>query len=175
MDSRELREQELKQASQQCFATLSHIVNTLKKPQIERQIVLRDAAMRPKPRPEQGPKAFHGIDMHCVKALPVVIPSVFPLAMPDALRLVAPLCQATLEVVFVCVHARTRCYRCVEQRLDRHVLDVFQPANTHVTPTLDPPENRRLLGVERPAPACALETPAPSTPPFFLTASGVPF
>ena len=44
-----------------------------------------------------------------------------------------------------------------------------QHPHDHVTTTLDHPKDRRLLGVECPAPAFALEPSAPAAPPFFTT------
>ncbi len=49
MRSRELREQELEQGSQQRFPSSSHVMHKLKEAQIQGYIGLCDASMRVKP------------------------------------------------------------------------------------------------------------------------------
>src|SRR4029434_6381013 len=112
--------------------------------------------------------------MHFIKAIGVVISGIFTTAMADALMLVTPLVQTAIDVVLICVHTRARRNRRLDQRLDRHLLDVFQHPNDDITATLDHPENRRLLGGKRAPSPLALEPSAPSAPPFFATSSGLP-
>jgi hypothetical protein len=130
--------------------------------------------MRAEPRSQQGPKPFHRVHVHCMKAITVVIPSVFPTAMTDACMLVTPLLQTAVEVVFIRVYTRAWCHRRLDERLDRDLLDVCQPPDHHVSIPLNHPEDRRLLRGECAPAALALEPSAPSTPPFFFTVSGLP-
>jgi hypothetical protein len=131
--------------------------------------------MRAEPRSQQGPKPFHRVHVHFMKAITVVIPRVFPPAMTDTLMRITPLVQAAVDVVFICVHTRPRCNRGVDQRLERPLVDVFQHPNDHVTTALDHPEDRGLLRSECAASTLAFEPPAPSTPPFFSTTLGFPW
>src|SRR6266571_5253766 len=64
--------------------------------------------MRAKPRSQQGPKAFHGVDVYFMKAITVIIPSIFATAVTDARMRIAPLFQATINVVLIRVNTGTR-------------------------------------------------------------------
>jgi hypothetical protein len=124
--------------------------------------------MRTEPRAQQRPKPFHRVYVHFMKAISVVIPCVFTSAMTDTLMRIAPLSQAAVDAVFICVHTRIRGNRGLDQRLDRPLLDVFQQPNNHVTTALDHPEDRGLLRGACTASPLTLEPSAPSTPPFFV-------
>src|SRR5215211_1538636 len=128
--------------------------------------------MRAKPRPQQGPKAFHGVDVYFMKAIPVVIPCIFPSAVTDAFMRIAPLFQAAINIVLIGVNTSTRRNRRLDQGLDRPLLDVCQHSNDHLATALDHPEDRRLLRGEGAAAAFPLKASAPATPPFFTTSSG---
>ena len=82
--------------------------------------------MRAKPRPQQGPKAFHGVDVYCMKAIPVVIPCIFPSAVTDAFMRIAPLFQAAINIVLIGINTSTRRNRRLDQGLDRPLLDDAQ-------------------------------------------------
>src|SRR5512132_216200 len=130
--------------------------------------------MRAQPRAQQGPKALHRIHVHFMKAIAVVIPRVFALAVTDAFMRIAPLSQAAINIVLIRVNTGTRRNRRLDQWLDRPLLDVFQHPNDHLTTTLDHPEDRGLLRGEGAAAAFPLEASAPAAPPFFTTSSGFP-
>jgi hypothetical protein len=127
-----------------------------------------------KPRSQQGPKAFHRLHVHFVKAIAVIISCLFPTAMTHTLMRIAPLCQTAVDVVFIRVHTRARGHRRLDERLDGPLLDVFLQANDHLSTALNHAEDRRFLGCECPSPALALEPPAPAASPFFATSSGFP-
>ena len=112
--------------------------------------------------------------MHFLKAIAVVIPSLFTTTVTDTFMLVAPRPPAVRDGVCRGIHARTRSDRGLEQRFARDLLNVFQPPAHHVSTPLDHPEDRRLLRCERAPSALALEPSAPSAPPFFATSSGFP-
>src|SRR5712691_3166552 len=124
--------------------------------------------MRAKPRSQQGPKAFHGVDVYFMKAITVIIPSIFATAVTDAFMLIAPLFQAAINVVLIRVNTGTRRNRRLDEWLDRSLLDVFQHPNHHLSTALDHPEDRGLLRCEGAASAFALESSAPAAPPFFF-------
>src|SRR4030095_3511938 len=112
--------------------------------------------------------------MHFIHTITVIIAGIFTTAMADALMLVTPLVQTAIDVVLICVHTCARCNCRSDQRLARHLLDVFQPPDEIIAATLDHPENRRLPGGKRAPSPLALEPSAPSAPPFFATSSGLP-
>jgi hypothetical protein len=174
MDSGDLCEQQLKQGSQQRFAALSYVMHKRKEAQRQRSIVLRDAAMRAKPRAEQRPKALHRVDVHLMQAIAIIVPRIFAAAMTHTGMLVAPLLHAAVNVVCIRVHRRAGGTCRSEQRFDRRWLDVCQPPHDHLTTTLEHPKDRGLLCGERPTSALTLEPSAPSSPPLFTTCSGLP-
>ena len=109
-----------------------------------------------------------------MKAIAVVIPSIFTTTVTDTFMLVAPRSQAGLDVVFIGIHASTRSDGGLDQWFDRDLLNVFQHPNNYISTTLDHPEDRWLLRFARAPSARALEPPAPSAAPFFATSSGFP-
>src|SRR3954465_2578274 len=60
-----------------------HVVHELEEPQVERQLLLRDPAMRPQPAPQQRPEALHGVDVHLAGPIPVVVTGELPRRMAD--------------------------------------------------------------------------------------------
>ena len=112
--------------------------------------------------------------MPCMKAITVILSSLFATAMTDTLLPVAPLLQTTIDVVCIRVHTRAWGNCGVDERCDGDLLDVCQHPHHHRSTALDHPEDRRLFGVER-APSPRAPAPsAPSVAPCFATASGLP-
>src|SRR3954451_15195491 len=52
------------------------VVDDLEEGEIERQLLLRDAAVRPEPGAQQRPDPFHGVDVDLAEAVPVVVPCI---------------------------------------------------------------------------------------------------
>ena len=112
--------------------------------------------------------------LHFMKAITVLILSIFATAVTDTCMRIAPLFQAAINVVvLIRVNTGTWCNGRLDQWFDRSLLDVFQHPNHHLSTTLDHPEDRWLLRGERAASAF-LESSAPAAPPFFSTLSGFP-
>lgn len=109
-----------------------------------------------------------------MKAIAVIIPCLCTTAMTDALMPIAPRLQAAVDGVGIRVDTRAWGNRPFDQRLDRPLWHVCQPPNDDLAPTLDHPEDRRLLRGEGPAATFPLEASAPAAPPLFLTSSGCP-
>jgi hypothetical protein len=84
--------------------------------------------MRAQPWSQQGPKAFHGVDVHCMKAISVPIPRVFAPAVTDACMRIALLFQVAINSVCIRVHTRAWGNRRLDQWLDGPLLDVIEPA-----------------------------------------------
>src|SRR2546422_11430578 len=116
--------------------------------------------MRAKPRSQQGPKAFHGVDVYFMKAITVIIPSIFATAVTDACMRIAPRFQAAIHVVLIRVHPGTWRHRRLAQWFDRPLLDVCQHPHHHRATTLDHPEDRWLLRGECAASAFPFEASA---------------
>jgi hypothetical protein len=66
-------------------------VRELKEPQIQRQLLLRDASMAAEPIPQQGPESLQRIDVDLAEAFPVVIPGEFVRTMGNGVLSVSPL------------------------------------------------------------------------------------
>ena len=64
-------------------------MNELEEAEIERQLLLRDAAMRPQPGSQQRPEALEGVDVDLAEAIAVLVPGVFTSTMTDGLVAVA--------------------------------------------------------------------------------------
>jgi len=90
------------------FSSFSHIVNEFEKAQIKWKFLLREPPMRSQPRAEQGPKTFHGIDMHFMKSILILISGIFAFAMANHLMLIAPFFQSSINVIFVGINERVR-------------------------------------------------------------------
>jgi hypothetical protein len=60
LDSRVLADQQPNERAQQRFASLSHVVNELKEPQVEREFLLGNAPMRTQPTAQQRPVTVDG-------------------------------------------------------------------------------------------------------------------
>jgi hypothetical protein len=130
--------------------------------------------MRAQPRAQQGPKTFHGVDVHFMQAIAIIIPRIFPPAVTDGFMRIAPLFQAALDGIFIRVHTGPRRNRRLDQGLDGPLLDVCQHPNHDLATALNHAEDRGLLRSQGAAAALPLEASTPAAPPFFTTASGFP-
>src|SRR3954453_17078988 len=70
-------------------AAAAGVVHELEESEVERQLLLRDAAVRPQPGAQQRPDPLHGVDVHLAEAVAVVIPSVLAPRVADRLVPVA--------------------------------------------------------------------------------------
>jgi hypothetical protein len=68
-----------------------------------------------------------------MKAVTIIIPSVFLIAVTDAFMLVTSLLQVALDIIFIGVDTGTLCNRRFNEWFDRHLLDVGQHPNDHLT------------------------------------------
>src|SRR5215212_10692255 len=64
--------------SEQGFAAAAEVVHDLEEAEVERQLVLRDAPVRPQPGAQQRPEAFHGVDVDLAVAVAVLVAGVSP-------------------------------------------------------------------------------------------------
>ena len=104
-------------------------MHELKEAQVQRQLLLREAAMRSQPGTEQRPKALHRVDMNFMEAIPVLVAGVFTPAMTHRMMIKPPLLQRVIDGLFIGMDARSR----RDERLD-------QGANRGLPDFLDPPD-----------------------------------
>src|SRR3712207_6954037 len=71
------RHQGGEEGSEQGFAAAPGVVHELEEAEVERQLVLRDAPVRPQPGAQHRPEAFHGVDVDLAVAVAVLVPGVF--------------------------------------------------------------------------------------------------
>src|SRR3954462_12851047 len=87
--------------SEEGFAAAPGVVHELEESEVERQLVLRDAAVRAEPGAQQGPRPLHGVDVDLAEAVAILVAGVLPASVADGLVLVAPGWQAGIDVVLV--------------------------------------------------------------------------
>ena len=94
--------------AEQGFAAAAGVVHVLEEAEIERQLLLRDAAVWSEPRTQQGPEAFQRVDMDFAEAVPILIAGVLTARMADRLVSVAPALQTSVDVALVGVDEGAR-------------------------------------------------------------------
>jgi hypothetical protein len=109
-----------------------------------------------------------------MKAIPLIIPRVFPPAVTDAFMRRAPLCPAALEGLCIRVNPGPQRNRRLDEGLEGPVWDMCQPPHHDRATTREHPEDRRLLCRKGAPAALPPQASAPAMPPFFTTASGLP-
>src|ERR671933_1539860 len=78
------------EGSEQGFAASARVVHELEEAEVERQLVLRDAAVRAQPGAQQRPEALDGVDVHLAEAITVLVARVLAVGMADRLVPVTP-------------------------------------------------------------------------------------
>src|SRR3954454_22896593 len=87
-------------------ASAPGVVHDLEEGEVERQLLLRDAAVRPQPGAQQRPDALHRVDVDLAEAVAVVIARVLAPGVAQGLVPVAPVVQPGVDVVLVGVDQR---------------------------------------------------------------------
>lgn len=126
-------------------------MHELKETQVERQFLLRNAAMRSQPGAQQRLEALGGVHMNLMETTPIVIVGVFAPAMTHSMVVETSFRQPVVNVVFVGVHSGSGRDELRDQRLDRHLLDVLQHPDHDRPAALDHPEDRRFFAFQGPA------------------------
>ena len=112
--------------------------------------------------------------MDFTKAVAIVITSIFTRTVADTFVIIAPFLQAAVDVILVGLDQGTWGNRGLHQRLDGHLLDIFQHSNDNGSAAFDHAEDGRFLAFESPASRCAFESSPSTGAPFFATSSGCP-
>ncbi len=114
------------EGAEQGLATSACVVDELEEAEVERQLFLRDAPMRAQPGAQQQPEAFHRVDVHLAKAVPILVAGILAAPMADGLVPVAPGWQAGVDAILVRVDKGARGDRGGDDWLDRPLLHVGQ-------------------------------------------------
>src|SRR5947209_6899785 len=132
-------------------ASAPGVVHDLEEGEIERQLLLRDAAVRTQPGAQQGPDALGRVDVDLAEPVAIVVPGVLAPGVAHGLVAVAPLLQPGVDVVLVGVHQRTFRDTSLDDGPDRHLLHVGEHAQGDLAAALDQAEDRRLVLRQRAA------------------------
>jgi len=157
------RNQACDEGAEQGFAASTRVVHELEEAEVERQLVLRDAAVRAKPGAQQRPEAFDRIDVNLAKAVAVLVAGILAAPMADRLVPVAPGWQARLDGILVRVDESALGHRRLDDRLDRGLLHVGQHMQHDLATALDQARmgGLSLSSVPRPgAPASLRQRPS---------------
>ncbi len=168
------RHQAHDEGAEQGLAASACVVHELEEAEIERQLVLRDAAMRTQPGTQQRPKSFHRVDVDLAEAVPVLVAGIFASGVADGLVPIAPSWQAGIDCIFIRVDEGARIDGGGDDRLDRSLLHVGQHAQHHLSATLDQAKDRWLVLLQRAATRRACQPAAAPEPPLLATSAGCP-
>src|SRR4051794_40767609 len=119
--------------------------------------------MGAQPGSEQGPEAFHGVDVDLMEAVAVFIASVFAFAVTDSLVLISPFGKTGVDIIFIGMDPGASGDQFRDDGLDGSLLNIGKHPKDRLPSPLDQPQNRRLLFLERASARRAFE---PSAPPF---------
>jgi len=131
-------------------------------------MLLRDTAVRAQPGAQQRPESLHRVDMDLMEAVAIFVTGILAGAVTNRLVLIAPLWQATVDIIFVGQYKGTRQNRLLDQRPDCFLAYVLQHPYDNLAAALDHAEDRGLFLFQRAAPACTLEAVSPPFTAFFL-------
>src|SRR4051812_1949249 len=160
--------------AEQGFAAAACVVHKLEEAEVERQLVLRDAAVRAQPGAQQRPEALDGVDVDFAETITVLVARKLAAGVANCLVPVAPGRKAGVDVVLVGMNESAWCDGILDNRPDRGLLHVGQHLQHDLSPPLDQPEDRRLVLRLGAPPGHPLQPAAPSRPPLFTTSAGWP-
>jgi len=95
------RNQACDERAEQGFAASASVMHELEEAEIEGQLVLREAPVRAQPGAQQGPKAFHRVDVDLAEAVAVLVAGILASGVADRLVPVAPGWQASIDGILV--------------------------------------------------------------------------
>src|SRR5437763_15622849 len=95
--------------------------------------------MGAQPGSEQGPEAFHGVDVDLMEAVAVVIPSVFAFAVTDGLVLISPFGQTGVDVILLGMDPGASGDQFRDDGLDGSLLNIGEHPKYRWSAPPDPP------------------------------------
>ena len=149
-------------------------MDELEESEVDRELLLGNASVRPEPGTQERPEAFHGVDVDLTVAVAVLVPSVLTPAMADRIMFVAPGQKPVIDVVLVSIDQGPLGNTLIDDWLDRDLLDVREHMKDDLSSSLDQAEDRRFFFFQSASSRRTLEPAAASLVAFFLTASGFP-
>ena len=159
-----LCDQQRQEGAEQAFTSDANIMHELKEAQVQRQLLLREAAMRSQPGTEQRPKALHRVDMNFMEAIPVLVTGVFTPAMTHRMMIKAPVLQRVIDGIFIGMDARSRRNERLDQGANRGLLDILDHPDDHRATPLNHAENRWFFGRQGSPTPRPLQPPPPTLP-----------
>jgi hypothetical protein len=127
---------------------MARVVNELEEAEVERQLVLGDAAVRAQPGAQQRPEAINGVELDLAEAVTILVTRVLAMGVANRLMSVASGRQTGVDVVLVDMDEGARRDRCLDDRLDCGLLHLGQHLQHGLAATLDQPEDGRLLSLQ---------------------------
>src|SRR5690349_18622338 len=152
----------------------ARVVDHLEEGEVERQLLLRDAAVRAQPGAQQRPGALQRVDVDLAEPVAILVARVLATPVTDRLVAVAPLLQAAVDAVLVGVHEGALGDAPLDDGPDRHLPDVGQHAQDDLAAALEQAEDRRLVLGERAPAGRTPQPPASAGTPPLETAAGWP-
>src|SRR5688500_4581928 len=149
-------------------------MHELEEGKIVGQLLLRDAPVRPQPRAQQRPDAFHGVDVDFAEAITILITGIFTPTMVNRLMTEAPLRQSAIDRVLVGVDQAAEGDAAQDQRLDRCLPNIVQQMQDHGAAALNHTEDRWLLLLQGASARHAFQAAPTAWATFFATAAGWP-
>src|SRR3954470_12226144 len=168
------RNQACDKGAEQGSPTPARVVHDLEEPEIERQLVLRDAPVRAEPGAQQGPEPLDGVDVHLAEPVTIFVAGILTPGMADCLMLIAPGGQAGIDAILVRMDEGAQGNGGGDDRPDRDLPHVGQHAQDHLPTPLDQAEDWGLVLFRRAPTRCALQLAAPPRSPLLATAVGWP-
>ena len=99
-----------------------------------------------------------------MKAIAIFVASILSLGMIDRFVLIAPLGEATIDVVFIRVNEATEGNRFGDDRFNSRLFHISEHPNDYLTVTLDHAQDRRLFFLQGTTPTTSLEAMAAPFP-----------
>jgi hypothetical protein len=127
----------------------------------------------PKPRSEQRPKSFHGVDVDFAFAVAVLVPGVLPLAVVDRFVLIKAW-QPTVYVVLIRENLGPLPDFLADDGFNGLSLDIVQRTDDYAAATLNHAQHGYFVILGRAPPPLALQSAAAAFAAFFFTAAGCP-
>ena len=89
-------------------ASATCVVHELKKAEVVRQLLLRDATVRAQPGAQQRPEALDRVDVDLAEPVAILVAGVFAPPVADGLVAIAPAFQAGVDAILVGVDQGAR-------------------------------------------------------------------
>jgi hypothetical protein len=101
--------------------------------------------MGARPASQQGPEAFHRVNMNFTKAIAIIISGILAGGVIHALVFVAPFTQPVVNGVLIGIDQCPWCYGGFYQRFNGYLPNIGKHSDHDLSATLDHPEYRWFL------------------------------